>query len=273
VTAPWVRTLLALALTAGAVAGAVVAFEDSLIYFPSRALDLTPAELGLPFEEAWLTAEDGVRIHGWFLPARGSRFTVLFAHGNAGNISHRLDRARLMLSRLGADVLLFDYRGYGRSEGRPGEQGTYRDARAAHEYLVGRRGIRPERLVLFGESLGSAVVLDLALSRPCRGLVLESPFTSVPDMARKVLPILPLGRLLTTKYDNRAKAALLEVPLLVLHGDRDGLVPFAHGRRVFEAAPEPKRFFQIPGADHNDTYVTGGEAYWRAVAEFLASLE
>lgn len=271
--APWGRRLLALALTVGAVAGAVVAFEDSFIYFPARPLDLTPSELGLSFEEAWLTAEDGVRIHGWFLPARGSRFTVLFAHGNAGNIGHRLDRARLMLSRLATDVFLFDYRGYGRSEGSPGEEGTYRDARAAHDYLVGGRGIRPERLVLFGESLGSAVVLDLALSRPCRGLVLETPFASVADMAREVLPILPVGKLLRTKYDNRAKAARLEVPLLVLHGDRDSVVPYAQGRRVFEAAPEPKRFFRIPGADHNDTYLTGGEAYWRELAAFLKTLE
>ncbi len=263
---------LVLLSVAGAAAGAVLFFEENFIYFPTRAHDWTPAEAGLASEEAWLTAEDGVGIHGWFLPAPGSRFTVLFAHGNAGNISHRLDRARLLQSRLQADVFLFDYRGYGRSEGGPDEEGTYRDARAAYRYLVEQRGLPAERLLLLGESLGSAVVLDLALVRPCRALILESPFTSVPDMAKAVFPFLPVASILRTRYDNLAKVGRLRVPLLVLHGDRDSVVPFEQGRRVFEAAPEPKRFFRIAGADHNDTYVTGGEAYWRALTSFVQSV-
>jgi pimeloyl-ACP methyl ester carboxylesterase len=248
-------------------------FERKLIYFPQRAHDVTPRQLGLASEDLTLTAEDGVRIHAWYLPPPGEpRWTVLLAHGNGGNASHRLDRALFLQSKLGAAVLLFDYRGYGRSEGSPDEEGTYRDARAAHRWLIEEKRVPGERLVIFGESLGSAVALDLALARPCRALVLESPFASVPAMARAVYPFLPLWPFVRTRYDNVAKAPRLTVPLLVLHGDRDEVVPFAQGRRVFEAAPEPKRFFAIPGASHNDTYVVGGEAYWSAVVGFLETL-
>jgi fermentation-respiration switch protein FrsA (DUF1100 family) len=249
-----------------------VLFEHSLIYFPTRTHDLAPADLGLTSEEAPLTTEDGVGIHAWFLPVRDSRLTVLFASGNAGNISHRLDRARLLQSHLRTDVLLFDYRGYGRSAGSPDEEGTYRDARAAWRYLTETRGTPPERLILFGESLGAAVVLDLAISRPCRALILESPFTSIRDMAAAVLPFFPVGPLLRTRYDNLAKIPRLHVPLLLLHGEADEIVPFAQARRLFSAAPEPKRFFPIPRAGHNDTYLTGGDGYWRALAVFLDTL-
>ena len=209
-----------------------------------------------------------MRLDALFLPAKDARFTVLLAHGNAGNLSHRLDRTIFLQARLGADVLLFDYRGYGKSEGRPDEEGTYRDARAAYRWLTVSRGVSPERLVLFGESLGSAVVLDLALTHPGRALVLEAPFTSVPDMAAVVLPFFPRA-FVRTRYDNLAKVGRLRMPLLVLHGDRDEVVPFAQGRRLYEAAPEPKRFFPIPGSGHNDTYIVGGDAYWRAVEEFV----
>jgi fermentation-respiration switch protein FrsA (DUF1100 family) len=246
--------------------------EERLIYFPARSLFLTPDALGMAFEDALVETEDGKRIHGWFLPRSGSRFTVLFCHGNAGNVSHRLDRARLLLDRLPVDLFLFDYRGYGRSDGRPGEEGTYRDARAAHRYLTAKRGIATDRLVLCGESLGAAVAIQLALERPARALVLESAFASVAEMARLVLPLPGLGSLLRTRYDNLAKIPGIRVPLLSLHGERDSIVPLAQGRRLFDAAPEPKRFFAIPGADHNDTYAVGKDGYWRAWAEFLDAL-
>jgi fermentation-respiration switch protein FrsA (DUF1100 family) len=221
------------------------------------------------FEDVRLEA-DGAALHAWWLPFEDARRSVLFCHGNAGNISHRLERARLMQRRLQASVLLFDYRGYGRSDGAPDEQGTYRDARAAYRHLVEERRIAADRLVLFGESLGAAVAVQLALEQPCAALVLESPFTSIPDMARSAYPFLPpVGRLIRTRYETLAKLRALRTPLLVLHGEMDQIVPAAQARRVFEAAPEPKRFFAIPGAGHNDTYQTGGEAYWRVVADFL----
>jgi uncharacterized protein len=260
--------ILLLLLVAG---GFVLLLEKHLIYFPMRVHEETPARLGLAYEEVELQAEDGVRLHGWFLPVKGSRLTVLLCHGNAGNVSHRLDRALLFRSRLNVDTLLFDYRGYGRSDGSPDEEGTYRDGRAAYHWLIAR-GIGPERVVLFGESLGSAVALQLAVEVEAGALVLESPFASIPDMARAVYPFLPLWPFVRTRYDNVAKVGRLRMPLLVLHGERDEVVPFAHGRRVFDEAPEPKQFFAIPGASHNDTYAVGGEPYWRALREFLEGL-
>jgi len=268
-----VGLLLTLAAVVLALTILMLAFEGKLIYFPSRVLELEPAALGLRHEEVFLVAEDGVKIHAWLLPVAGARRTVLVCHGNAGNVSHRLDRAVEMQRRLGVSVLLFDYRGYGRSEGTPDEQGTYRDARAAYRYLTEAKGIPPGALVLFGESLGAAVAVQLALERPAGALILESAFTSIPDMARAAYPFLPpVGPLIRTRYETLVKVPKLAVPLLVLHGERDDIVPLAQGRRVFEAAGGPKRFFVIPGAGHNDTYVAGGEAYWRALAEFLEAL-
>jgi hypothetical protein len=266
------RALVRVLLLLLAVGGALLVFEKHLIYFPMRAHDLTPAQLGLPHHELELSAEDGTRLHGWFLPAKGSRRAVLVCHGNAGNVSHRLDRALLIQRHLAADVLLFDYRGYGLSEGSPDEAGTYRDARAAYRWLR-EHGQGPERIVLFGESLGSAVALELALGADAGALVLESAFTSIPQMARTVYWFLPVWPLVRTRYDNLAKIPRLRVPLFVLHGDRDEIVPFAQGRRLFDAAPEPKRFYAIPGASHNDTYLVGGEPYWRALREFLDGLD
>lgn len=265
--------LLTIAGALLAVTALMLAFERRLIYFPFRAVELEPGAVGLRHEEALLVAEDGVKLHAWLLPVEGARRTVLLCNGNAGNMSYRLDRAREMQRRLGVSVLLFDYRGYGRSEGNPDEQGTYRDARAAYRHAVEATRVPPQDLVLFGESLGAAVAVQLALERPAGALILESAFTSIPDMARAAYPFLPpVGRLIRTRYETIAKVPRLALPLLVLHGERDEIVPFAQGRRVFEAAGGPKRFFAIPGAGHNDTYLAGGEPYWRALGEFLDSL-
>lgn len=265
------RAVLRLTLVLSVLGGLLLLFETRFIYFPSRTHDASPAGLGLKCEEVWLTAEDGVRLHAWLLPVPGARWTVLLSHGNAGNISHRLDRALFLQNRLGASVLLYDYRGYGKSEGSPDEAGTYRDARAAYRHLVEETRVPPERLVLLGESLGSAVSLELALAHPAAALILEAPFTSVPAMARQTI-FFPLAPFVRTRYDNLEKVGRLRMPLLVLQGDRDEVVPFAQGRRLYEAAPGPKHFFAIPGAGHNDTYLVGGEAYWRAIADFLAGL-
>lgn len=255
-----------------AVTALLLVFQRQLIYFPQRQLDLQPTDLGLRFEEALLDA-DGVRVHAWLLPVAGARLTVLACHGNAGNVSHRLDRALLIQQQLRASVLLFDYRGYGRSGGSPDEEGTYRDARAAYRFLVETKRQHPTTIVLFGESLGAAVAVQLALEEPARALVLESPFSSIPDMARAAYPFLPpLGPLLRTRYDTLAKVPRLKLPLLVFHGERDGIVPLGQARRVFAAAPEPKRFYAIPGAGHNDTYVVGGVAYWQVWREFLGEV-
>jgi hypothetical protein len=248
--------------------GLLLLFETRFIYFPSRGYDATPSGLGLAHEDVWLTTEDGVRIHGWYLPVPGARWVTLVSHGNAGNISHRLDRALLLQARLRSSVFLYDYRGYGASEGSPDEAGTYRDARAAYRYLAEQKQVKADELVLFGESLGSAVSLELALSRPAAALVLEAPFTSVRDMARTTI-FAPFAPFVRTRYESLARISRLRMPLLVVQGDRDEIVPPVQGRRLFDAAPEPKRYFAIPGAGHNDTYLVGGEAYWRTIADFL----
>ncbi len=248
--------------------GLLLLLEKRFIYFPTRGHDVTPSELGLAREDVWLVAEDGVRIHGWYLPVREARWVTLVSHGNAGNISHRLDRALLLQGRLRSSVFLYDYRGYGASEGSPDEAGTYRDARAAYRYLVEQKHVKADELVLFGESLGCAVALELAVERPAAALVLEAPFTSVPDVARATL-LAPLAPFVRTRYDNLARISRLRMPLLVMQGDRDEVIPPALGRRLFDAAPEPKRYYAIPGAGHNDTYLVGGAAYWQALSDFL----
>lgn len=251
--------------------GIVLLLETRFIYFPSRGYDATPSGLALAHEDVWLVAEDGVRIHGWYLPVPQPRWVTLVSHGNAGNISHRLDRALLLQARLRSSVFLYDYRGYGESEGSPEEAGTYRDARAAYRYLVEQKQVKPGELVLFGESLGSAVSLDLALDHPAAALVLEAPFTSVRDMARATI-FAPLAPFVRTRYESLARVPRLRMPLLVVQGDRDEVVPPAQGRRLFDAAPEPKRYYAIPGAGHNDTYLVGGEAYWRTIGDFLEAV-
>ena len=252
-------------------------FEERLIYFPSHELEVTPEALGLRHQDLTLVTSDEERVHAWFLPSPVEpvelkrRYTVLVCHGNAGNISHRLDRTLLMHSNLGTDVLLFDYRGFGQSSGRPNESGTYDDARAAYRYLVEERGVVADGIVLFGESLGAAVALQLATEVEAAGLVLEAPFTSIRDMAREAYPFIPNGWL-RTRYQNIEKIPTLEMPLLVVHGTDDNTVPFAQGKNLFEAAKEPKRFLPIDGAGHSDAFLVGRDVYWQAWKEFLASL-
>jgi fermentation-respiration switch protein FrsA (DUF1100 family) len=228
--------------------------------------------MGLPHEERFLLTDDDTRIHAWYLPPpEGGVYTVLVCHGNAGNISGRLDRALLLQRELSASVLLFDYRGFGRSEGSPDEEGTYRDALAAYRYLAEEREVDTRRIILFGESLGAAVAIELARRVPVAAVVLEAPFASIRAMARVAYPFLPTGWV-RTKYDNLAKIGELDVPLLILHGTRDDTVPFAQGEALFRAAREPKEFVAVEGAGHSDSYVVGGERYWNAWRKLLDAL-
>ncbi len=260
-----VRSMLAAALAL--LAGCGSAAERSLVYYPTRRLEATPADQGLAFEDVEPTAADGVRLHGWYVPGRRP-VTLLWCHGNAGNISHRLENLRLFHDRLGLSVLLFDYRGYGRSAGLPSEAGTYRDAGAFRAWLRARLPAdRP--VVYFGRSLGAAVAARLAVEDPPAALVLESPFTSVRAMANAALP--GAGYLFRTRYDTLGRIGAVRAPLLIFHGDADEVVPFRHGQAVFAAAREPKRFVRLPGARHDDTFLAGGADYWRAWDEFLAA--
>ncbi len=257
-----------------AVAGGLLAIlwglENQLLYFPSRTVSASPEAFGLTSEELALPSGDGVILRGWRIRGAGRR-ALLFFQGNAGNASDRLDRARILNRRFGLDVFLVDYRGYGRSTGAPDEEGLYRDARAVYAAAV-ERGFPPERILLFGESLGSAVAIDLAAEKPVGGVILETPFLSILAMARVHYPYVPRF-LVRSRFDNAAKIGMVNSPKLFLVAQRDEIAPPTQGRELFERAPPPKTLYVIPDAGHNDTYVTGGEAYWREWERFLASVE
>ncbi len=243
--------------------------EEKFIFFPDPRVDVTPRDAGLSFDDVFFTTDDGVRLNGWFVPYQGSKIILLWFHGNAGNISHRVENIKLLHQRVNVNVFIFDYRGYGRSEGRVSEEGTYGDASAALEYLRSRGDVDPKGIIFFGRSLGAAVAADLAAREDCLALILESPFISIREMARAAFPLLPIGPLLRTRYDVAGKIVKVRAPLLVLHGDRDEVVPYEQGKKVFAAAPGPKEFYTIRGAHHNDTYIVGGEAYFTALKNFI----
>jgi pimeloyl-ACP methyl ester carboxylesterase len=238
-----------------------------MIFQPTAGADLTPQQLGLVGEDVVLDTEDGVRIHAFWLPAPRATRALLFLHGNAGNASHRLPNAAL-LQRMRIHVLLLDYRGYGLSEGRASEAGVYTDARAGLEHLVRVRGVAEERVVVFGRSLGGAVAVDLAQDRELAGLILESTFTSISDVASPHFGS-ALASLAGRRFDSSAKIGRVRAPLLFFHGDRDEIVAYPLGRRLYELAPEPKAFEAIPGAGHNDTVEVGGPSYLERIRRFL----
>jgi len=249
--------------------GLLVLRQDRLLFFPTRPLAAAPRDFGLEADELSVVTEDGVRLHGWRIRGAGRR-ALLFFHGNAGNAADRLERAKILNGLFGLDVFLVDYRGYGRSEGAPSEEGLYRDARAVSRAAIDA-GFRPDQIVVFGESLGSAVAIDLASRWPCAGLVAETPFLSVPAVARVHYPFVP-SALVRNRFDNLSKISSVAAPKLFIVAENDEVVPPAHGRRLFEAASGAREIFVIPGAHHNDTYVVGGEAYWKAWERFLGGL-
>lgn len=244
----------------------------SFLYFPSRAIMKTPAQAGLAFRELDIETEDGERLHGWWVAAPPpSAGAVLLCHGNAGNVGDRVLHAEL-LSAAGFDVLLFDYRGYGRSSGRPSEEGTYRDARAARLALLRQPEADRARVFYLGESLGGAVALALALESPPRGLILQSTFTSVREMSRLHHPFIPPA-LVPDAYPSRRRIAELRAPLLVLHGECDDIIPLSHGQALFDAAPEPKRMRVFPGVGHNDLVALSGSSYAGAITSWAVELD
>jgi fermentation-respiration switch protein FrsA (DUF1100 family) len=244
------------------------ALLNALLYFPSREFVQTPERVGLSYREAEIATDDGERLHGWRIGPPGDVLGhILLCHGNAGNVGDRLLHAAF-LTAAGFDVLLFDYRGYGHSTGRPSERGTYRDARAAHGWLVAQPGVDPARVIYLGESLGGAIALDLALARPPAGLVLLSSFTGVRELARLHYPFVP-ARLVPDAYPSVSRVSELRAPLLVLHGDRDEIVPLAHGQALFAAAPEPKRMHVFAGVGHNDLVPSAGSRFAEVIASWL----
>jgi hypothetical protein len=245
-------------------------YQPNLLYFPdmpTREIEATPADIGLDFEPLTLVTRDDEELDAWFIPADHARGVLLFCHGNAGNISHRLESIRVF-HELGLSVLIFDYRGYGQSSGKPTEKGSYRDADAAWRYLVTQRGIPAEHIILFGRSLGASVAADLATRQSAAAVILESGFTSVPDLAAKFYPWLPVRWLSRYQYDTRKKLADIHSPVLIVHSRDDEIISYANGERLFEAANEPKQFLQLRGG-HNDGFFVSGKDYIQGLDSFL----
>lgn len=252
--------------------------EKRLIFHPDRGNhSITPDVYGLEYDDVTFRTEDGLNLNGWFVPGKKSSsvedlHTLLWFHGNAGNINNRLENIKMLHDRVPVNVFIVDYRQYGKSEGKVSEQGTYIDAGAALTYLHSRKDINHEKIIFFGRSLGSAVAIDLAVKENCCALILETPFTSIKEMGKELYPLLPINLFLRTKYDSLSKIRDVKVPTLIMHGDKDELVPFEQGRKIYEAANEPKEFYTIPGANHNDTYIVGGEEYFDTIRNFVNKL-
>lgn len=264
----WIQQIGGLVVVAGLLWLALRIFEWRNIYMPRAALEQTPGDLGVAFEEVEFVAEDAARLHGWWVPADRPRGTLVFFHGNAENIGD-LAWAAVELRTLRVNVFLVDYRGYGKSAGLPTEQGTYRDARAAYEVARARhQDAEAPPVVLFGRSLGAAVAVRLASERPVSGVVLESAFTSAPDMARRLFPGLPLHRVLRFRYDALSRIDRIGAPLLLAHSRDDEIVPFEMSRALFERAAEPKQLLELRGG-HNDALWHDNPGYWPALAAFL----
>ncbi|MBL9137627.1 MAG: alpha/beta hydrolase [Verrucomicrobiales bacterium] len=246
-------------------------FERVNVYQPSRSWAVTPDALGWRWQDVRFQTADGVELSGWFLPApdgaRHANLAVLVSHGNGGNISHRVSLYELLLD-LGLNVFAYDYRGYGQSRGRPTEQGTYRDAEAALEWLQ-RHGFAKSQILAHGESLGGGIAAELALRHPdLRGLILRSTFTSLPDLGKELFPILPVGLVATIHYDTRSKLPAIRVPVLILHSRDDTLIPFHHAEANFAASTGAKRLAEIRG-DHNDQPDASPALYADAIRDWL----
>jgi len=245
--------------------------QDTMIFYPEKEIWQTPKHIGLEYEEVSLTTNDGVVINAWYVPAKNEKGVVLFCHGNAGNISHRLDSIKIFHD-LGQSVLIFDYRGYGRSGGKITEKGTYLDAEAAWDYLVQVKHKSPGEIVIFGRSLGAAVAAETALRKNPAGLILESTFMSIPAIARKYYPWLPVKFIARFRYATVDKIGLIKCPKLIIHSKTDEIIPFEHGRKLYEKAAPPKESLEIRGG-HNEGFMLSGVEYSEGLRRFLDAVQ
>lgn len=242
--------------------------ENHLVFYPVSRMAAGPKDLHLSCKEVSFLAQDGTRLRGWLFPLPGAAPVVVYFHGNAENISHCLEFAQNLLAQ-GIEVFLVDYRGYGKSEGAPSEHGIYLDGDAAYRYLAEEEKYPPERIVLFGRSLGGSVAIEVSRKREIRVLIVESAFTSTRDMAKTMFPFCLFYPILPVHYDSIGKIAAIRAPKLFIHSENDEIVPFAMGRALFETATPPKYFFPLKGVGHNDTYLIEGQKYFRTIADFI----
>lgn len=266
------KFVLVIAVCYALLVAVVYLMQSRMLYLPDMAgrdLLMTPADVDIDYEDVSIETADGVRLHGWFVPG-GSPRTLLFFHGNAGNISHRLDSIR-QFHELGLSVFIIDYRGYGQSSGKPTEPGLYRDADAAWHYLTETRGLLAGDIVLFGRSLGASVATRLAAKVQPAGLIVESSFTSVPDVAQEIYPWLPARWLSRLRHATRDYIQDVKCPVLVVHSRDDEIIPFHHGEAIFAAAPEPRTLLELHGS-HNEAFLEDEPVYVEGLRAFLLSL-
>lgn len=261
------RCLVAAAVIYGLLVLLVYVMQSRMLFLPSSTLPADPGAIGLSFDDVTIETSDGERLHAWWVPHPDARGTLLFSHGNAGNIGGRLESLRLF-HRLRLNVLIYDYRGYGRSSGRPSEKGLYRDGEAALEWLASEKGIPADRIVLFGRSMGAAVAARLAARNDAACVIAESAFTSVPDRAAEIYWWLPVRWLVRIRMDTRQYLADAGIPVLIVHSREDEIVPFEHGRRLLEAVGERGELLVISG-DHNTGFVDSAERYVQGLDRFL----
>jgi len=243
--------------------------QDRMVFYPTHDLEVTPDQAGLVFEDCRIPVDTGAFVHAWYFPIESDSLSpvVLFCHGNGGNMSHRLETAQF-LHEFGVAVLMFDYRGYGKSDGRPSENNLYRDADVCYDWLQAEKRFKPDRIVLFGRSLGGAVAIDITARKPCRGLIVESSFTSIAAMGKRMFPILPVGLLLKYRFDSIEKIARVTCPKLLTHSPDDEVIPYEMGRALYDRAVEPKTWVDLEGG-HNGRDYLKREDYRKAIESIL----
>jgi len=244
-------------------------FERSSIFYPGKVIEFLPQEVGLDFEDVFFRTSDNLKLNGWFVPCAGAKFTLLFCHGNAGNISHRLEKIKFF-QRLGCNVFIFDYRGYGLSQGSPSEKGLYLDTQAAYAYLLSRP-VQENQIIGYGESLGSAAIIDLAQRHQLAALIIEGAFSSAKDMSKNIYPFLPYW-IFSVRFDSQTKIKSIVAPKIIIHSLNDEIVPYALARRLYEAAALPKEFLQIRGG-HNSCFYDSEPLLKEKIADFLGGLD
>ena len=245
--------------------------QRRMIYEPDSHLVLTPDMHGYSYEQVTLTTQDNLKLHGWYVPSKQNLGTILFFHGNTGNISHRLETIEI-LHLMGFNVFIFDYRGYGLSEGKPSEQGTFLDAKAALAYLTEHKGIAEHEIILFGRSLGGAIAVWLAAHSQPKALIVESSFSSIPDLGRQLYPLLPIKYLTRYNYASKQYIQKVKAPTLIIHSPEDEVIPYNHGKTLFELSQAPKQMLEIVGR-HNDGFIYSGNVYTQGVREFLMKVK
>ncbi len=252
----------------------LVGCENKIIYHPIKYPDglWDTSKMPLPIQDVWFTAKDGVKLHGWYVPSEEAVATLLFFHGNAGNITHRLENI-FFLHHLKLNVFIFDYRGFGRSEGDPDEDDIYLDCQAAYDTVLTQPGVSLPSLFIFGRSLGRPFASYTASQNPAAGLILESTFTNADDMADKMFPALPVGWFISSELNTLGYVAHLSMPKLFIHGTKDTIIPYTLGRELYKGAAQPKEFYSIVGAGHNNTYGVGGEEYFDTIKEFVIRIQ